>query len=386
MFDAYTRYISERSLDARGAVVEPREIAGVPALWIGIQEDEKPTDWAADFAVTTGLDLTYTERHSGGVLLLGIDGDAYALSYGNGHLLIPDGLKDQRFGLDFLIRRLDVDRVKDLVRRRANARGRLDATIVAAGAPAWTLGVAENLEIIRRIGGSAKNLKVTFSSADARPVNVEGSVGLKMRFGVAPEALVADIRECARVCREERPDPELEFIEYVRPVADADTKTLLDLELETLLADTTAVTAERLLPVVPIAALEHYGEARSFTIRIGHARCATVSSLELADIVRRTRLQKPGERVNALRSGSISLNADGAGNDLLAEARADRWLEANVSLGTRRFFLMEGEWFEIGADYVRASREAAARLFPATPGIVLPPWSRTNHRIEYDYN
>ena len=35
---------------------------------------------------------------------------------------------------------------------------------------------------------------------------------------------------------------------------------------------------------------------------------------------------------------------------------------------------MDGEWFEIGADYVRASRDAIRRLFPGTPTVDLPPW------------
>jgi uncharacterized protein (TIGR04141 family) len=386
MYDSYTHYVSEQSFDERGVNLEFIEVAGVPAIWIGLQEEVKTADWVADFAATTGLDLRYREQHCGGVLLLGVDGDTYALGYGRGHLLIPDELKDQRFGLGFLIRRLDGDQVKDLVRRRANARGRVDATVVAAGAPAWTLGVAENVEIIKRVGGCAKNLKVTFSAASDRAVNVEGSVGLRMRFGVEPGALVADIRECARVCREEQPDPALEFIEHLQPVADADTGALLDLELETLLASPAAETGERLLPVVPTAVLEHYGEARSFTVRIGHARGCVVPSLELQDIVRRTQVQRVGERVKALRSGRVSINADGAGNDVLGEARADKWIEANVSLGARRFFLLDGEWFEIGADYARVSRAAIAPLFPADPSITLPPWSVSDHRTEYDYN
>ena len=175
MFDAYTQYVSEQSLDERHADTEFFEVAGVPAIWIGIQEDEKEAEWTEEFATTTGLDLAYSERRCGGALLLGIDGTAYALSYGNGYRLIPDELKDQRFGLSFLIRRLDGDQVRDLVRRRANARGRIDSTVVAAGAPVWMLGVAENVEIIRRIGGRAKDLKVTFSSA-RRPRGQRGRV------------------------------------------------------------------------------------------------------------------------------------------------------------------------------------------------------------------
>jgi uncharacterized protein (TIGR04141 family) len=173
MFDSYTQYVSEQALDERHADTQFFEVVGVPAIWIGIQGEEKQAEWAEELAATTGLDLAYSERRCGGVLLLGIDGTAYALSYGNGCRLIPDQLTDQRFGLSFLIRRLDGGQVKDLVRRRANARGRIDSTVVAAGAPVWMLGVTENVEIIRRIGGRAKDLKVTFSSTDARPVNVE---------------------------------------------------------------------------------------------------------------------------------------------------------------------------------------------------------------------
>jgi len=47
---------------------------------------------------------------------------------------------------------------------------------------------------------------------------------------------------------------------------------------------------------------------------------------------------------------------------------------------------MDGNWFEIGADYVRASRDAISRFFSTTPPISLPPWSLTRRRTEYDYN
>jgi len=75
-----------------------------------------------------------------------------------------------------------------------------------------------------------------------------------------------------------------------------------------------------------------------------------------------------------------------AARQVLASASADKWLEANVSYGARRFCLMDGDWFEIGPDYARTSRDAISRLFPATPTISLPPWSLPMRRTEYDYN
>ncbi len=384
MFDAYTAYISARQLDEMGAQLEFIDVAGAPGIWIGIQAGNDLAGWCADASMTTGLDLAYTDCRSAGVLLLGVDQGAYAMSYGNGHLLVPDELKDQRFGLRFLVRRLDSGQVNDLVRRRPDARGRTDSTLVPAGAPVWTLGIAENVEIIRRIGGRAKDLKVTFSQGN-RPVNVEGSAGLRMRFGVEPSALLSDIRECERVCVEEEPDQALEFVEYVQPVSDADMKNELDIELERLLAGSPDA-AEHLIPVVPTSVLEHFGQAHSFTIRIGGARPPAVPILDLADFLRRTRPQRDGERVTVLRGGYVTLNADDVGKEILARARADMWLEASVSLESRRFFLMDGDWFEIGADYVRASREAIGRLFPATPSLDLPQWYLPKGRTEYDYN
>jgi uncharacterized protein (TIGR04141 family) len=386
MFDAFSQYVSLRSLDERHADVEFIEVAGVPAIWIGIQDEEKKAEWLGDAAVTTGLDLSYSERRAGGLLLLGIDGTAYALSFGNGYLLIPDELKDERFGLSFLIRRLVSDQVQELVRRRASARGRTDTTMVAAGAPVWMLGVAENVEVIRRIGGRAKDLRVTFTAAGDRGVKVEGAGGLKMRFGIEPDALVSDIRECARVCREEQPDAALEFIEHIMPVGDAALTGALDAELENLLSGTEADAGERLVPVVPTSMLECIGQAHSLTVKIGYGRPVPVPSLELNDILRAARSQRSGERVKALRGGRIYLNADARGEEVLGGARADKWLEANVSLGARKFFLMDGEWFEIGADYVRTSRDAIAPLFAAVPSVPLPSWSLPKGRTENDYN
>src|SRR6266496_1095881 len=207
-----------------------------------------------------------------------------------------------------------------------------------------------------------------------------------MRFGIKPDALVADIRECARVCQEEEPDPALEFIEYVQPVSDADTKAVLDDELEKLLEATRADACERLIPVVPTSVLQHFGQAYTFTIKIGHGKADLSPLVEIEDIIRRTRVQRDGERVKTLRCGHVSLNDDEAGKEVLASASADKWLEANVSYGARRFFLMDGDWFEIGAHYIRASRDAISRLFPATPTISLPPWSLPERRTEYDYN
>src|SRR5260221_7627692 len=100
MFDDFTNAIKD--LDERHAEPRPTELAGLPAVWIGVQGDMSKAEWCGDAAVTTGLEMSYTECRSGGVLMLAVDGMTYAISYGNGYNLIPDDLKDHRFGLRFL--------------------------------------------------------------------------------------------------------------------------------------------------------------------------------------------------------------------------------------------------------------------------------------------
>ena len=387
MWNAYTEHVTEEQLTEMDADVRRVHVAEAPAIWIGVQGIIDRADWCGDASVTTGLDVPFTDCRSGGVLLIGIDDTAYAMSYGSGYVLIPDKLKDRRFGMSFVVRRLNPEQVSDVVRRRPDGRGRTDSTLVAAGAPVWTLGITENAEIIRRIGGRAKDLKTTFGARDDRQVNVEGSTGLRTRYAVDPDNLIADIREVERVCREEEPDPAFGFVEHVQPVTDPDTLADLNGEFEELLSWDADVAAEHLVPVVPGSVLRHYHEAHSLTVKIGNASLNVPHGpLKLDDILHRTRVQRDGTRLAALRNGRVALNSDEAGRQVLAHADADHWVEANLSLGPRRFALLDGEWFEIGAEYLRTSRDAIARLFPDLPSVTLPAWSLPARRAERDYN
>lgn len=373
LFDSVTEHESIKELDPP----EILTIAGCPALFFGVQEPLGPASWCADASATTGLPLSYTSCRSGGLLILGVDSVAYARSYDRGYLLLPDGLKDQGFGLSFQIRSLDADQVNNIVRRRPDAKGRTDATSIAVGAQAWTLATVGSAEIIRRIGGKAKDLKVTFRGKAGQQIKVEGAAGLTMRFGLDAEDFVADIRECARICDEVEPDPALRFVEHVHQVTDTVLKDLLFDELDMLLgADGSDGDADRrLLPIVPTSLLDRHGSAHSITISIYSTRVVPTSEFGLSDLLRCVKNRRPGRRVSALKSGKVSLNGDDSGLDVLGGTSALKWLEATVTDGAERYFLMDGDWFRIGDDYVRNARVVIESLFPDRPSVTLPPWS-----------
>lgn len=378
MFDAL---IGEQ-LDEISADLKTIQIDGAPALWVAGQTQRPVASWCDDASVTTGLRIVYGDQRSAGLLMLAVDGATYALGYGDGHRLIPDELKEPRFGLRFAVRRLNPEQVQDLVRRFPGTRGRTDVTVVPAGSPIWAFGLQEHAEIIGRLGGRSRDLAITFSGSDKRPVRVEGAVGLTMRFAVGPADLISDIREIARVCAEESPHPALEFVDYIHPIREVATRAELEAEFGKILrgSDTSAAV----VPVVPTALVNEFRYARSFRVKIGGASPRLVSELEAGLFLRRTRLQIPGQEVSALRDGNVRMFADDEGGGFIGGGSAIKWLEANVSLGAHRFFLLDGEWYEIDAHYLEIHHAQVSRLLGTQPSLDLPTWDTT--WAEGDYN
>ncbi|WP_214103526.1 DUF6119 family protein [Acrocarpospora catenulata] len=344
-------------------------VAGAPALWVAGHHDVPLAGWCEDASTTTGLAVTYDERRSFGLLMLVVDGQVYAIGYGQGHWLIPDDCKDHGFGIRFAVRRLDPEYVQDVARRRIGARGRSDLTLVPSGLPIWALGIEEQAEVIRRMGGRSRELKVTFSAADDRPVRLEAGVGLTMRFGVRPDHLVADIREIARVCAEDPPHPSLEFVDHIRPVMDSARTRRLDAALDDALGRTDDPID--LVCAVPADCLPGYAQACRFDVKIGTA-CQRLTEFDADHIRLRARLQSPGRRVEALRKGKVKMYRDPEGTLEVGGSAAIKWLEVVLTLDGRRYFLLDGDWYEIDAGYLDTKLTEIIPLFVPRPSVDLP--------------
>ena len=382
MFDALVERMP--NLDDLGADLQPISVGEAPAIWLDCQFDRSEADWCADASHTTGLPVSRPRVNAAGLLVLGVDGVTYAIGYGSGHLLIPDELVDPRFGLSFMIRRLDPGQVQDLVRRMPGSGGRTDATSVPGGLPVWSLGSEQHADIISRLGGRLSGMTLTFTANDRRPARAEGSAGLRIRLGVQPEDLVSDIREIARVCRECPPDPALEFIDHIRPVAERHTLGVLEAKLDAILGGD--VSAGAVSATVPTTALDDFRRARTFRITVGAGTPVPLRMLETEAFLRRTRIQRSGHRAEALRVGQVSMYGDEEANDRLSGCNAAKWLEASASLGPRRFFMLDGCWHEIGDDYSGRVRAEIAHLFGRDPSLDLPIWDLRSGWDERDYN
>ncbi|MEU6624816.1 TIGR04141 family sporadically distributed protein [Streptomyces litmocidini] len=381
--DAMLDALDHELLDRLGADLHFPDAMGVPAVYItcGMESTEAP--WCEPMARTTGITVAESVRRTAALLLLAIDGTVYAIGCDQGYRLIPDALKDKRFGLSFAIRQMDPSMIRGAV-SRSLGQARTDISLVPGGAPVPMLGIRDHSRIVRSLGGYLDDLPLTRSRYKrGKAVSAQGGCGLKIALGIEPEALVSDLRTIAKICREDIPHQELEFVDHIVPVSDPADLDALDRDLD----DRLGRTADgRISASVPADHHVAYAEATVYMTRINSADARRSDDFDLDYVLTRARLALPGRRIEVLREGTVTLARDRRAGavDTLAVTPALNWLEADVALGSRRFFLLEGEWYEAGAGYVAECRAAVAALFPPSPSVFLPAWFKGESENAYN--
>ncbi|MCZ4103424.1 TIGR04141 family sporadically distributed protein [Streptomyces sp. H39-C1] len=369
MFDA----LDPSRLEAVDAALDFPEQMGVPAMLVTGSFEQPVANWCEEIYRTTGCEVSRPVNRSAGLLMFAVDSEVYAIGYDQGFRLVSDRLKDQRFGLSFATRRVNPSQIRDLVSHTPGG-GRTDITLVPGGAPVWSLGIEEHAQIVRRLGGRLDGIQLTISRDNPTKISsVEGGAGLRMRLGIDAPDLIADIRAIARVLREDSPSPELEFVEHIVPVKDSD----LTAQLEDALDDMLGQEPNGLIAVaVPADHWEDYDNARVFATAVNSPEPWPTDTFSLPYVLHRARAQRKGRRFAALRDGTVTLYRHDRAQkaDFIWASSVLRWIEADVSLGARRFFLMDENWYEIGEAYLKAIRSHVERLITDTPSVDLPAW------------
>uniref|UniRef100_A0AAU3HUP6 TIGR04141 family sporadically distributed protein n=1 Tax=Streptomyces sp. NBC_01393 TaxID=2903851 RepID=A0AAU3HUP6_9ACTN len=382
--DAMFDVLAPERLEAVDAELHfPEERLGIPALLVTGSFEQSVASWCGEINRTTGCEVSRPVNRSAGLLMLAVDGEVYAIGYDQGFRLVPDRVKDRRFGLSFVIRRVDPAQIRDLVSHTPGG-GRTDITLVPGGTPVWSLGVQEHAQIVRRLGGQLDGMQLTIGQDNRTKISsVEGGTGLRMRLGVDAADLVADIRAIARVLRDEAPSPALEFVEHIVPIKDDGLVTRLEERLDDMLGEP---PDGRIAVAVPSDHWDDYGAAQAFATKVHSLEARLTDDFSLEYVLNRARVQRAGTRFAALRDGTVTLHAHTRAEkgDVIWTSSVLRWIEAEVALGARRFFLLDGQWYEIGQAYLEAIRSQVERLITDTPSVDLPAWVLGDK--ERDYN
>ncbi|MCW6003506.1 TIGR04141 family sporadically distributed protein [Micromonospora sp. CPCC 205371] len=365
--------LNHRYLRANDFTTMTTEVAGAPALLVHGHVPQPVADWCPVVTGLTGDTMTVSHSSAGCVLLIAVDDQVYALTYGTiGRFMIDPERIDPGFGIAFAIRAIEPEQIRRVTRRVLASTGRVERSLVPGGQHIRRYSIEGWGEIVGQLSGHLTNTQLTVARGSARPVSIAGAESLQIAVSTDPAGLLDDLREISRVCARESPSPDLEFIAQVRPIHPGDSTARLDVLLDGLLG---SYGHPDLGLAVPASQIEYEASAQSYVIKVPY-RAERTPDLDLDTILERTRGRPAGRRLEALKIGSIGMCADSDGRELLTPAvAAHKWITAEISLGAARMIYHEGRWYEIGVEHLAILRAEIEQILTRTPTIALPPWT-----------
>jgi uncharacterized protein (TIGR04141 family) len=330
----------------------------------------------------TGVELALASSFSSAVLLIQVGHSNFALTFGHeGHRLI-EGAVERDFGLRIAIRIMDNAKIRKLTRISLDNRARVDRSSVPGGQSIRGFGVEEYAEVISRMAGKAQGLDLTYTRGRSVAVSVEAADVLKLRVARDGGQLVGDLEVLLAALG--MPAQEgLEFIEKLRRLAPKDERVRgLDGHLNELLLGKSSVGALGL--ALPEEYIDEHDDVQVYKIKLG-AEDWVDEEVSLEPILHLLRKSYAADPIGTLRRGRIVGCAEHDGTSPSGSAYSiDKWLAAEVPVGSSRFIYQQGDWFEIADDaYLAFLNERVSEAMSGSPGFVLPPWRPGQHERDY---
>ncbi|MCW6003764.1 TIGR04141 family sporadically distributed protein [Micromonospora sp. CPCC 205371] len=383
--------LDHRYLRDHDFVVEERQVGDAPALLVHGVVPRERAEWCDVLAALTGRSVDVGYSSGGGTLLVVVDGQVYALTYGTvGRHMVNLDRANPGFGIGFAVRSIAPNEIKQVRRRVFGAIGRIDRNFVPGGQHIRMYGIDKWGEIVGQVCGRTSNRRLTAYRTTGRPTPVEGSDSLRIHLGTHPVNLVADLREIARVCRQQAPYPDLEFITQIRPVKAGDPRlSELESRLDELLAMAEPADLGLAVPGRLVGDIERTGSYR-LQMPYSGQRPSRPTELTLADVLQQTGTVPAGSRWTALRKGRITMYTDTEGRDEIGSAAASHWITAQLAYEASQLLLHDGGWYEIGHRHREFLRNEIEQILDRSSSISLPGWrtdedeERYNKRVAAD--
>jgi len=283
---------------------------------------------------------------------------------------------DPGFGIEFAVRCLDEERITKVRRQLMDARGRTDENSATSGEHIRGFGIEQFGEIVSKISGQITGVPLTFTRDRKRPAHITGSDrSVKLHLASTAHGLMEDLKSIEKVCARPDPLPGLGFIAQVRPVSPkSDLAQHLDAQLDAMIG---GPEPSRIALAVPGECRDRFEFAECFRVTLA-GNSEMCDELDAGQLVAAVRHQPEGDRLSALRTGRVEMFADTeAAQPLSRKVPADNWLTAEVSEGIVHYFYWQGQWYEIGAEYLTTVESRIAELLAHPASVTLPPWTKS---------
>ena len=378
-----TSFVLARYLDRDGFTSRLVDQDGIRGLLVTGTVAPGTADWCDPLSALTGQDVTEENRTAFGLLLIRTEFAVYGLAYGMGHLMINPARIDPGFGIEFAVRCLDEERITKVRRQLMDARGRTDENSVTSGEHIRGFGIEQFGEIVSKISGQITGVPLTFTRDRKRAAHITGSDrSVKLHLASTAHGLMEDLKSIEEVCARPDPLPGLGFIAQVRPVSPkSDLAQHLDAQLDAMIG---GPEPSRIALAVPGECGDRFEFAECFRVTLAGSS-EMYDELHASQFVAAVRDKPEGNRLPALRAGRVEMFADTEGADLLSrKVPADHWLTAEVSEGIVHYFYWQGQWYEIGAEYLTTVESRIAELLARPATVMLPPWTNSGGGEKHD--
>ena len=376
-------FVLPRYLDRDGFMSRPVDRDGIDGLLVTGTVAPGSASWCDLLSALTGHLVTEENRTSFGLLLIRTEAAIYGLSYGMGHLMINPARIDPGFGIEFAVRCLDEDRITKVRRQLMDARGRTDENSVTSGEHIRGFGIERYGEIVNRISGQITDVPLTFSKDHNRRAHVTSSDrSVKLHLASTTSELMDDLQSVEEVCAQPDPLPGLGFIAQVRPLKPkSDVAQHLDTRLDAVIG---GPEPSRVALAVPGECRDRFEFAESFRVTLAGGS-KMIDELDASELIAAVRAKPDGDRLPMLRAGRIEMFADTEGYDPLSrKVPVDQWLTAEVSEDGVHYFYWQGQWYEIGAEYLATVESRIAELLDHPTSVTLPPWTVSGGGEKHD--
>ncbi|MET8258187.1 DUF6119 family protein [Micromonospora sp. NPDC005205] len=374
--DGLHEAVNHRYVRQHDFLVEERLVAGAPALLVHGTVPRQRADWCDVLASLTGEETDLGFSSGGAALLVAVDGNVYALTYGTvGRHMVDLDLANPGFGIGFAVRSLAPDEIKQVRRRVFGTTGRVDRNMVPGGQHIRMYGIDKWGEIVGQVCGRTFNPNLTVCRSTGKATPVEGSDTLRIHLGVEPASLLADLREIDRVRKQEAPFADLEFITQIRPVPATDPRlSTAEEQLDRLLRLPDPAEVGLAVPGRVFSEIER---VQSYRLRVPKSGLAParLPELTLADVLAQTEGVPDGERWPSLCNGRVTLYADTAGEEEIDSTAVSRWITAQLAHGESQLLLHEGGWYEIGDQHRKFLRDEIEQILARPASFALPAWT-----------
>jgi uncharacterized protein (TIGR04141 family) len=363
------RYRDEQGFEL--ASVSVGDVACV--LYTGVIRPSDAPEWAAAVHALTGESPDVRNWTSAGALLIPVDDDVFALTYGMGNLFLNQSRVEAGFGLQVVLRTLRPEAVRQVTHLAMDARGRTDRNSAAQDQHIRSFGIEEYGEIVSRLTGQLDSDEHEFSIGSGKSLRISGTDSLKVPLGRRPADMLADLAKVTEMVNRESMAPEFDLIARIRPLKNTDDRRAeLDERLDELLgkpcSGSIAVT-------VPTELLDEEDSAMSYRVKIG-SQHELVGELDSDAVLARAAEFDAGSRLSALKKGHIQMYRDINGQYAAsAQVKAHKWIVAEVSLGSNRFFMHEGNWYEVGDKHAEFVTQQVRELLDDPVTLPLIDWS-----------